>query len=224
MAGILYGIGVGPGDPELLTLKAVRLIRETEWIALPGRIPQETLAYRIAVQAVPEIADKKLIAIDCPMTKDREILEESHRTGAKQLETCLQKGENAAFLAEGDITIYSTFSYLQRLVREDGYPVQMVNGIPSFCTAAAALGIPLAEGSKPLHIVPTDRIGDRTGTYVLMKSGRKLEEIKQQLRAGDYAFHTVCMVENCSLPDEKIYSSLEEIPKQGAYFSLLVAQ
>lgn len=70
MDGILYGAGVGPGDPELMTLKAVRLIRENEVIALPGEKAEETVAYQIAVQAVPELAQKTLLSVNMPMTHD----------------------------------------------------------------------------------------------------------------------------------------------------------
>ena len=72
MRGILYGVGVGPGDPELMTLKAVRMIRENEVIAVPGADVRETVAYKIAVQAVPELADKELLPIYMPMTHDKE--------------------------------------------------------------------------------------------------------------------------------------------------------
>lgn len=72
--GKLFGVGVGPGDPELMTLKAVRLIRECDIVFVPGKVPEETVAYQIAVQAVPEICDKKLVGINMPMTKDQELL------------------------------------------------------------------------------------------------------------------------------------------------------
>ena len=72
MNGILYGAGVGPGDPELMTLKAVRLIKENEIIALPGPAAKETVAYQIAVKAVPKLAEKTLLSVDMPMTHDKE--------------------------------------------------------------------------------------------------------------------------------------------------------
>ena len=78
MTGILYGVGVGPGDPELMTLKAVRLIRQNDVIAVPGKVPENTTAYRIAVQAVPELKEKKLLAVDFPMTRDLQRLEEKY--------------------------------------------------------------------------------------------------------------------------------------------------
>ena len=123
MRGILYGVGVGPGDPELMTLKAVRMIRENEVIAVPGAEAKETVAYQIAVQAVPELADKELLSIYMPMTHDAKELEENHRKGAKALEEVLDQGKDIVFLTLGDPTIYSTFSYLQKRVEDDGYEV-----------------------------------------------------------------------------------------------------
>ena len=111
-AGILYGIGVGPGDPELMTLKAVRLLKEADLIAAPGQDVRETAAFRIAVQAVPEIAEKELLPVEMPMMMDRKILEEAHRAGAKLLEDQLAAGKRIAFITLGDPTVYSTFTYL----------------------------------------------------------------------------------------------------------------
>ena len=90
MTGILFGTGIGPGDPELMTLKAVRLIRENDTIAVPGEKPEESIAYQIAVQAVPELAEKELVAIPMPMTKNAKELEENHRRGAEKIEVVIQ--------------------------------------------------------------------------------------------------------------------------------------
>lgn len=102
MRGILYGVGVGPGDPELMTLKAVRLIKENDIIAVPGAEVRETVAYKIAVQAVPELADKELLPIYMPMTHDKAELELNHEKGAKALEAALDTGKNVVFLTLGD--------------------------------------------------------------------------------------------------------------------------
>ena len=108
MTGILFGTGIGPGDPELMTLKAVRLIRENDTIAVPGEKPEESIAYQIAVQAVPELAEKELVAIPMPMTKNAKELEENHRRGAEKIEELLDAGKNVVFLTLGDPTVYST--------------------------------------------------------------------------------------------------------------------
>ena len=203
MRGILYGVGVGPGDPELMTLKAVRLIKENDIIAVPGAEVRETVAYKIAVQAVPELADKELLPIYMPMTHDKAELELNHEKGAKALEAALDTGKNVVFLTLGDPTIYSTFSYVQKRVEADGYETRLVSGITSFCATAARLNIPLTEWNQPLHVQPAvhrlDSELDQPGTYVLMKSGRKMNQVKEILeRSG----REVRMVENCGMPDE----------------------
>ena len=132
MSGILYGVGVGPGDPELMTLKAVRLIQENEIIACPGTMPTETTAYRIASQAVPELAEKTLLPVAMPMVMDREKMRENHEKAADQMEPYLQQGENIVFLTLGDPAIYSTFYYIQEILAKRGYTTELVSGIPSF--------------------------------------------------------------------------------------------
>ena len=142
MKGIAYGVGVGPGDPELMTLKAVRLIKENDVIAVPSKNPTEATAYKIAAGAVPEIAEKTLVPINFLMVKDRALIDEEHKKGAKIIEEYLDQGNNVVFITLGDSTIYCTFSYLQHYLEADGYEVRLVPGIPSFCAAASALNIP----------------------------------------------------------------------------------
>ena len=225
MTGILFGTGIGPGDPELMTLKAVRLIRENDTIAVPGEKPEESIAYQIAVQAVPELAEKELVAIPMPMTKNAKELEENHRRGAEKIEELLDAGKNVVFLTLGDPTIYSTFSYVQKRVEEDGYETRLVSGITSFCATAARLNIPLTEWNQPLHVQPAvhrlDSELDQPGTYVLMKSGKKMNQVKEILAKSG---RNIRMVENCGMPDEHIYNSVEEIPDDAGYYSLIIAK
>ena len=94
MKGTLIGVGVGPGDPELMTLKAVRMIRENEVIAVPGKQPKETVAYQIAVQAAPELADKTLLPLYMPMTMDAEERENNWKLAADTAEQQLEQGKN----------------------------------------------------------------------------------------------------------------------------------
>ena len=225
MKGTLYGVGVGPGDPELMTLKAVRLIRENMIIAVPGADPKETVAYKIAVQAVPELAEKKLLPIYMPMTHDPEELERNHAKGAKSLEEVLDHGKNIVFLTLGDPCVYSTFSYLQKRVEKDGYHTELVSGITSFCAAAARLNIPLSEWNEQLHVVPAvhrlDSTLNESGNYILMKSGKKMNQVKEILAQSG---RDVLMVENCGMENEHIYRGVEEIPDDAGYYSLIIAK
>ena len=225
MKGKAYGVGVGPGDPELMTLKAVRLIRENEVIAVPGKNARESVAYKIALGAVPEIADKTLVPVYMPMVCDREKLAQEHQRGAKLLEEYLDQGKNVVYLTLGDSTVYCTFSYLQHILEDDGYEVELVSGITSFCAAAARLNISLTEWNEPLHVIPashkTDHPLDQHGTYVLMKSASRMKEVKELLIASG---RQVGCVENCGMENEKVYHSAEEIPDDAGYFSLVIAR
>lgn len=225
MNGILYGVGVGPGDPELMTLKAVRLIRENQIIAFPGAVPQDTIAYRIAVQAVPELAEKELIPIYMPMTHNQEEMEANHQNGARMLEAYLDEGKNIIFLTLGDPSIYSTFTYIQQIVEQHGYSTAMVSGITSFCAAAASVNIPLVQWNEELHVIPAVHCLNEqlpaAGNYILMKSGKKMKQVKDILSASN---RTVVTVENCGTENERIYRGVEEIPDDAGYYSLIIAK
>ena len=214
MTGILFGTGIGPGDPELMTLKAVRLIWENDTIAVPGEKPEESIAYQIAVQAVPELAEKELVAIPMPMTKN-----------AKEIEELLDAGKNVVFLTLGDPTVYSTYLYVHRRVLEDGYDARIVSGVTSFCAAAASLSEGLVENSEELHVIPASyQIEDAlelSGTKVLMKAGKKMPAVKQFLKEKNCR---AVMVENCGMDTEQKYFSAEEIPDQASYYSLIIVK
>ena len=223
--GIAYGVGVGPGDPEYMTLKACRLIRENEIIAVPGKAPQESVAYQIAAAAVPELAEKTLVPVNMPMLRDRAKIDEEHRKAAKRFEAYLDRGQNVVFLTLGDSTIYCTFSYIQHYLEADGYAVELVSGITSFCAAAARLGVPLVEWDEQLHVLPAvhrpEAELEQPGNYVLMKSASKMAEVKELLRRSG---RRVAMVENCCMEGEKLYHSVDEIPDDAGYFSLIIAR
>ena len=226
MAGKLYGIGVGPGDPELLTLKAVRIIRESEVIAVPGTVKEESVAYKIVKQAVPELDEKEIIAVPMPMTKDKALLEESHEKGAKMVEEILDSGRNVAFLTLGDPTVYATYIYIHKRVEKAGYDTEIISGITSFCAVAARLNIGLVEKAEPLHVIPASYQIEGAlklpGTKVLMKAGKKMKSVKETLKAMPDC--QVMMIENCGMENEKIYRSADEIDENAGYYSLIIVR
>lgn len=223
--GILYCIGVGPGEPELMTLKAVRMIKECQVAAIPHVDRAQCVAYQIAVQAVPELEEKELLCLDMPMTKDKDLLARSHETAAGRLLEQLEQGKDVALLTLGDSSVYATSVYLGGRLEDVGIEIQMVSGVPSFCAAAARLNIPLVKNSEELHILPASYQIEEglklPGVKVLMKAGRKLSQVKQLLTQGNYQ---VTMVENCGMPGERVYRTVEEIPEDAGYFSLLIVR
>ena len=225
MKAVFYGVGVGPGDPELLTLKAVRIIEECDVLAVPGRIKEDSVAYGIAMAAVPGIVQKETICIHMPMTKNEKKLRESHENGAAQIIRLLEQDRSVAFLTLGDPTIYSTYLYLQKLVQEAGYETAIISGIASFLAAGAALNTGLVEKDEQLHVIPSsyeiEEALELPGTKVLMKAGKKMPLVKEAVARMDA---DVYMVENCGMTGERICRGADEIPEDAGYYSLIVVK
>lgn len=228
MIGTLYGIGVGPGDPELMTLKAVRLIRECAVVAVPKTSGGDGVALQIARAAVPELDSKKILELHMPMTRDKALLSASHDEAARQVAELLRQGDSVAFLTLGDSTIYATYTYIHKRVEAMGLPCQFVAGVPSFCAVAARLNIPLTEGAQALHVLPASYQGadsglDMGGTKVLMKTGKMLADVKDQLKArGMYA--GARMVQKCGMEGEQVFQSLDDADNGTSYFSIIVVK
>ena len=220
--GKIFGIGVGPGDPELLTLKAVRLLRACDLIAIPQK-KERCFALRIALGALPELAEKPVMEVVLPMTRDKAARERAHEAAAAALAEQLDAGRIVVFLTLGDPTIYSTYGYLHRRLVHLGYDASLVPGVPSFCASAAALGISLCEDREELHLLPGGGDAARTLTYpgcrVFMKG-----ELPTLLEAAEEAAQPLLGVENCGTGTERLYRSAEEIPADAGYYTLIIAK
>ena len=217
--GRLYGVGVGPGDPELLTLKAVRILGSCGTLAVPGRSLEKCAALRIAAGAVPEVLDKPVLFLDMPMTRDREARERACAAAADKLEAVLAEGRDVAFLTLGDPSVYSTFGYLRGRIVRAGYEAETVPGVTSFCAAAAALGEPLCLDSEPLHIIPGSAENFCSGTRVYMKGGaRGLPRMPEDHDGPVFAASDVGM------ETQRLYRPGDEIPEDTGYFTLIIAK
>ena len=226
--GVFYGVGVGPGDPELMTLKAVRLLERCHVVAAPQTKNGEMLALRIASGAV-DLTEKTVVPLSFSMDRDPDVLQETHRKAARTVAEFLDRGEDVAMLNLGDVSIYATCSYLAELLRRQGYETEMIAGVPSFCASAARLGVSLTEMDQGLHILPgsadTEAALDLPGTKVLMKSGRQLPEILRRLESRGLLAESM-LVENCGLPGEAVYPDLSrETPAEHTgYFATLIVR
>jgi precorrin-2/cobalt-factor-2 C20-methyltransferase len=225
MSGTLYGVGIGPGDTELITLKAVRVIRQSSVIAVPKSGDGERVALNIARQAVP-LDGKEIIELDMPMTKDADVLRFSHNQAADIIIEYLQRGIDIAFLTLGDPSIYSTYIYVHRIVKEKGYRAEIIPGVPSFCAVSAKLGDALIETSEPLHVIPGSYGNLReslqlSGTKVFMKSGKAFGEVKEALTELGL-LENAKMVENCGMDNERIYDSISDAESKAGYFTIIV--
>lgn len=228
MSGMLYGVGVGPGDPELMTLKALRIIRESDVIAIPGKNKEECVAYKIARGACPELEDKTILPIPMPMTKDPVELDRMHTSAAETIEAYLKEGRQVAFLTLGDPTVYSTYLYVHKKVRARGYETAIISGIPSFCAVAARLNQGLVETAQELHILPAtyhtgsgDDIAALSGTKVLMKTGKNMSRVRRSILESN---QNAVLVENCGMDGERIHWGAENFPENSSYYSLIIVK
>lgn len=229
MAGILYGVGVGPGDPELMTVKAVRTIQDCEVIGIPAKDRESCRAYQIAKQMVPKIGEKPVVAVPIPMTTDSERLAAAYEEGCTKITEQLAACNCLAFLNLGDPTIYGTYMELHKRVFAKGFETKIISGVPSFCAVAAAVGIPLGFGRENIHILPgfyrPREAEEYDGTRVLMKSAGKISEVKQNLVELENAERMKAYaVTNCGMESEKIYRDIRTLDEEAGYFTTIIVK
>jgi precorrin-2/cobalt-factor-2 C20-methyltransferase len=225
--GILYGVSVGPGDPELMTVKAVRILERCPVVAAPRTAGEKTLALDIASGAA-DLTGKTILNLEFAMTRDPAELAASHRAAADTLENELREGRDVAMLNLGDVSVYSTFAYMMELLRADGFESVMIPGVARVFAVAGALGTGLTEMNEPLHILPAggmavDEALRLPGTKVLMKTGRAMPAVRAAIRRAGLADRTQ-LVQNCGLPDEKICRRLEEASDEISYFTTMIVK
>ncbi len=225
MGGILYGVGIGPGDSELITLKALRIISENNILAVPRTKNKNNTALDI-VSKVIDVSQKEIIYIDFGMISDKKLLKEQYKNNANTIEKYLAEYKNVVFISIGDISIYSTYGYIDSIIKSKGYKTEMVAGVPSFCAVSSALGISLTNSDKPIHIIPAiysdiEKYIDMDGTKIFMKSGKKIEDIKKTLlnkKLSSYAVY------NCGLYEEKIFKDINDIEGNLGYFTTVIVK
>lgn len=218
MNGTLYVIGVGPGDPELITIKAVNILHKADIIAFPKSRGEAGIAYNIAREAVPEIEKKDALPLSFPMTKEKTVLLKAHNESAALIAEQLEKGKDVALLTLGDPAFYSSAFYVVDILKKREYNIVVISGVPSFSSAAASLMQSLVLGDeKVLITTPQEMDFSFKGAIVVMKVGRHLAEFKEKFAGRD-----VYLIENCGMENERIYHG--ELPDEAGYFSLLIVK
>lgn len=226
MKGILYGVGVGPGDPELLTAKAIRLLRECDVVVAPQSTGGRQTALDIASPYIDK--DKPVRLFDMPMTHDKAARNASHDAAADALCALLDEGKTVVFLTLGDPTVYSTYWYVHRRVAARGYDAELVPGVPSFCAAAAAMGRALCEDGEMLHVIPAThgRVEEGLslpGSRVLMKTGKSVLEVRELLRQrGELG--NAALIERVGMDGQRLIEDLDEIEPSSGYFSIILVK
>lgn len=215
----LYGIGVGPGSEELLTIKAVNILKSAKIIIAPS---SKNGGDSIALQACKKYINKdaEIIVKHFPMGKsDRE---EKIYNAFKTIKDYLQKDEDVVFLTIGDPFVYSTYIYLLEYINKKGYETETVPGITSFCAAASLAGEELVIGDEPLLILPSTRLDSiKDEKYVvIMKLYNNEEKVLNFLEEKDFKY--VC-VRRAYRDGQQVIRNREEIIENKDYMSLIIA-
>jgi len=229
-AGCLYGVGVGPGDPELLTRKALRILQQVPVICTPQ---SENSADSYALEIVSEFLDRskqEILRLTFP-TDDAEGAAGVWRRGAETIAEKLLAGQDVAFITEGDPMLYSTFAYVLEGIQSShpSIPVEIVPGVSSVMAAAASAAIPLVTHGQRLAILPAvygiDDLREAIASYdtiVLMKVNRTLLQALANLETLGLAGRGI-YVRRASTTSERVVTDLSQLTEEDLdYFSLLI--
>ena len=227
----MYGIGIGPGDPKLITLKAKEVLDRVSTIFVPKSSEDGTSLARSIVESVTG-SGKKFAEITFPMTRDRTVLDRSWKQAADRIAATVKR-EEAAFVTIGDPFIYSTYVYLLKMIRKY-YPkvrIETIPGISAFNAAASAAGLTLVEGTERMAVVPVTKnlAGVREAlqafdTVVLMKVGSKLGRVTALLKELGLIRRAI-LISRVGHPDEKIVRDLGALrDRKMGYLSVILVK
>ncbi|SHE48434.1 precorrin-2 C(20)-methyltransferase [Desulforamulus putei] len=230
MKGTFYGIGVGPGDPELITLKAANLLKDIDVVIAP-RTGNKANSTALHIARPHLRHDTEILELTFPMVDDSDELNSAWENNKKTILSLLKQGKRVAFLTLGDPMLYSTYIYMLRLLAKHRVNMQTIPGITSFCAAASRAGFPLAEGDDILTIIPATCDRDKlsqalavSDNVVLMKVSRNTPELIKLMQSKGLSEHAV-MVSKCGHPDESIHYNINEVSDlKPVYLSTILAR
>jgi len=231
--GTIHGVGLGPGDPELMTVKAARLIRETRHIAFFRKAGRQGQARKIvegllSAQAV-EIAMEYPVTTEIPVTDPRynALLSAFYAECTQRLRTLAQGGEDVVVLCEGDPFFYGSFMHLYGRLKDE-LPVQVVPAVTGMSAAWTATGTPITWGDDVLTVLMgtlaeadlAERMAS-TDALVVMKVGRNLAKIRRALQSAD-RFDDAWLVESATMTGERVVRLSEAGDQTPPYFSIVI--
>ncbi|MBS4538573.1 precorrin-2 C(20)-methyltransferase [Clostridium sp. D2Q-11] len=228
MAGKFYGIGVGPGDPELLTIKATKILKTIDIVICPeSKKGQGSIALNIAKDYLP--VNVEILYLNFPMTYDEEILNKAWSDNANTIYTLLNNDKNIGFLTLGDPMIYSTYMYLIPHLKLKHISIETIPGITSFSALASRVNIPLTSGEETLGIIPLrknieglEKALENFDNLIIMKPSNEHEQLGETLKNKNLENNFV-LVSKCGTVEEKISYDIRDLTdKKVPYLSTLV--
>ncbi len=230
--GTLYGVGVGPGAPDLLTRRAIKVLRRADVIVLPrSSYYGESVAWKTVRTVARKPEEQEHLFLTFPMKRDPTRHKEAWDKAFAKIGPRLERGLSVAFATEGDPSLYSTFIYLQREapIRWPGIRVMVIPGVSSVAAVPAVTGIPLADGLERVAIIPagygvTDLVDvlNRFDTTILMKIGSEMENIFEALRITGLT-DKATYVSRATMPQQRMVGNIREMtPERGDCFAMII--
>jgi precorrin-2/cobalt-factor-2 C20-methyltransferase len=230
--GVFYGIGVGPGDPELITVKAKNVMGKMRYIFTPvAEKGRESIAYSIAQMFIP--SDATVETLIFPMTTNRMVCEKAWKENVGKIVAILEKGSDAAFITIGDPMTYSTYGYLLKKMHSMYPRVQAITipGVPSYAAVAASVNLPLAEGNEVLTLIPSNTSREKikqllssSDTSIFLKHHKKTKDIYKILKEMNLDDKAV-YVNRYGFEDQIVTSNpTQGLLKKTDYLSLLIVK
>lgn len=235
----LIAVGIGPGDPELLTVKAVKTIQSADVIISPtSKEGKPSIALSCIEPILNQSDNQERINLVFPMTKDREILEKTWEKNSEIISQIVQSGKKAVYITIGDPYLYSTWIYIQREIskKHPEIKIQVVPGIVSMFTFASKVGVSLAEGAEKVAIIPScydlstvKEIAKNSESMVFLKDGRYFDQVVELLREAGFPKESIFAIGQDLGTDNEIIKKLtlgevNEDTMTSKYFSILVVK
>jgi precorrin-2/cobalt-factor-2 C20-methyltransferase len=228
--GVFYGIGVGPGDPDLITVKAARVLDTCDVVITPTKkMGKPSIAFEIVKSHITDLS--KVLEMNFPMislSEERETLEKQWQENADEIELLLNEGKNVVFITLGDPMVFSTYSYVMEYLLKRNIEVVTLSGVPSFCNLGAQLNIPLTQGEESLAIVamtqPVEEIRailDAHQNIVVMKVSANNAWMAQELEARGLE-NSFVLVSNIGMANQQVVRDIEVLKAKIPYLSTLL--
>ncbi len=235
----LIGIGVGPGDPELLTLKAAKAIQDADIIMCPAsNEDRPSIAFSVVSPLIDKSKNQEIVKLIFPMTKDQDVLKQTWKRNAKIMAQQVLSGKNVVYLTVGDPYLYSTWIYMHRDLKAN-YPemnITVIPGIVSMFTFASKVGVSIAEGAEKVAIIPScydlssvKEIAKNSDTMVFLKDGRYFDNVIQVLKESGFPDDSIFAIGQDLGTDKEIIRKLtlgqvNDSTLTTKYFSILVVK
>jgi len=238
MSGLI-GIGVGPGDPDLLTVKAVKAIQNADIIMCPAsKEDRPSIAYSVISSLIDKSKNQEIIKLIFPMTKDKNVLENSWKRNAKIMAETVLSGKNVVYITVGDPFLYSTWIYMHRDLKKK-YPdmnISVIPGIVSMFTFASKVGVSIAEGAEKVAIIPScydlssvKEIAKNSESMIFLKDGRYFDKVIKVLKESGFPDDSIFAIGQDLGTDKEIIRKLtlgevNDKTLTTKYFSILVVK